>query len=617
MDYGLISPLSKNALDLETIKNDLKKYLIDKNVITDINYEGSNISVLMQIMSYLVYNVNATLALSSNQTTLLLSSIRQNIIYLAQQLGYNITRPISARMPIRLSIDILEGYDTVLIPKFTKFVVEDYTFFTQEDVTFTKDKLEIDTTLIEGNLIDYTIDSTLRFSPSTPINSFIIPYKNIENDNVSIRIQHENNSTFGDYYSKVDSLLNLTDSKFFEEFDPETEYLSLYTFFAGRGYTILPTDIVDVTFLISSGSLGNGFVDCKFKNGDVFTSSVQNLPIKVSVQVLSASSGGSDNESNDSIKNSAPLFYNSGDRTVNRDDYVSHLEKNSLIDKAIAWGGETELPKQLGIVFMSATPEENKKYFSQLEKASFIKYLTDKRIMTLPFRVHQPNYFLIDYDIRILGETILIDDKKAQIRNSITNYFIGTLNNFENFYFENKVVKIVSELFDGNDKASIKIENKLKLALDKDLFDNIEKENLKIYIPNSSKRYYLKKGLDRIDIPDNLQDLYSYQLNGWVRVLEPDYDLEITFSGEINGKTISTGITTVTTIDDTDCEVQEFLLDGVKIGFFNITLDELVIEEDLSLDTVETQFINIHYSDEMNIKAIKKSVIQLGSISFV
>ena len=60
MTDTIISPLSSEGLDIDSIKSLIKADLISNDVITDIDYEGSNISILVQIMAYMVYNVNAS-----------------------------------------------------------------------------------------------------------------------------------------------------------------------------------------------------------------------------------------------------------------------------------------------------------------------------------------------------------------------------------------------------------------------------------------------------------------------------------------------------------------------------------------------------------------------------
>ena len=119
MQNVLISPLGTGSYDIDTIRAELKKYLIDNGIIKDVNYLGSNISILVDILSYTVQAINIQLGLTSSQVMLATSSVTQNIIQLANQLGYSITRPISAKMSVRLTYPIPENR-TISIPKWSK-----------------------------------------------------------------------------------------------------------------------------------------------------------------------------------------------------------------------------------------------------------------------------------------------------------------------------------------------------------------------------------------------------------------------------------------------------------------------------------------------------------------
>lgn len=618
MTDTIISPLSSEGLDIDSIKSLIKTDLISNDVITDIDYEGSNISILVQIMAYMVYNVNASHALNANQTTLLLTQVRQNIIYLSQQLGYQITRPVSSKMSVTLSVDDILPLDSVVIPKLTKFAVDGYTFLLQEDVTFTNTNISQQVTLIEGTYIDYTIDDTLRFYPDESITKFVLNYDNIENDNLFLRVQKETDNALSDYFTKVNSLVSLKNdvNNHYEEIEPETRYLQIYTSFASQGLTLTSNDLVDVSFILSSGSEANGLLICQFDGTDTYTSN-QGNSIKVSVIVNSASSSGSDEESNDSIKSNAPLFYNTGNRTVNSQDYNSFLEKNSLVNSASSWGGESEIPVNLGHVYLCSIPQDtNQKYLTSLEKAGIIKYLTDSHILAIGLRIIQPVYIRMNLSIKLIGNLVLLDDKKTEIENVLIAYFKENYSKFDTYYFENKIIKQVENLFNANNKASIKVITQPQIRLDKELFDNFTTQ-VKIYIPNSSKRYYLTKGVDRIDLPDNNQDLYSYYLDGWSKTLDSDFDYVITFDGTINSKSLTMDVLSTIDISDVTYNKKDILLDSVVVGYFNVDLSELIFTTDLTSELTNTVYINLNYDDEINVNTFKSTVIELGSVSYV
>lgn len=618
MTDTIISPLSSEGLDIDSIKSLIKADLISNDVITDIDYEGSNISILVQIMAYMVYNVNASHALNANQTTLLLTQVRQNIIYLSQQLGYQITRPVSSKMSVTLSVDDILPLDSVVIPKLTKFAVDGYTFLLQEDVTFTNTNISQQVTLIEGTYIDYTIDDTLRFYPDESITKFVLNYDNIENDNLFLRVQKETDNALSDYFTKVNSLVSLKNdvNNHYEEIEPETRYLQIYTSFASQGLTLTSNDLVDVSFILSSGSKANGLLICQFDGSDTYTSN-QGNSVKVSVTVNSASSSGSDEESNDSIKSNAPLFYNTGNRTVNSQDYNSFLEKNSLVNSASSWGGESEIPVNLGHVYLCSIPQDtNQKYLTSLEKAGIIKYLTDSHILAIGLRIIQPVYIRMNLSIKLIGSLVLLDDKKTEIENVLIAYFKENYSKFDTYYFENKIIKQVENLFNANNKASIKVITQPQIRLDKELFDNFTNQ-VKIYIPNSSKRYYLTKGVDRIDLPDNNQDLYSYYLDGWSKTLDSDFDYTITFDGTINSKSLTMDVLSTIDISDVTYNKKDILLNSVVVGYFNVDLSELIFTTDLTSELTNTAYINLNYDDEINVNTFKSTVIELGSVSYV
>lgn len=615
MSNLLISPLSQDSLDIESIKTVIKQDLIDNDVITDINYDGSNISVLVQIMSYMVYNINASHAMNANQTTLLLSEIRQNIIYLSQQIGYNITRPVSSKMSISFSIDGLDDGDTLTIPSQTVFTCGDYEFISQEDIELTTSLLEDTTSIIEGTYIDYTVDPDLRFSPESETNKFLINYTNIENDNLFIRIKRSNESEFSDHYDSVPDLLSLKSSTFYSEMDPESRFVYVYTNFVGNGLTIVDDDTVDVSFILSSGSDANGIVDCEFSETDTFTTTLGS-EVAVTINVESASSGGSDEESSDSIKQNAPLFYNTGNRTVNRDDYISFLIKNSLIDYATVWGGDSIVPKNLGHTYISFIPQNEARFLTIYEQSQILKYLSDSHIIAIGLKLVRPSYIEVDYNINVLGELALIETKKTQISTALTSYF-SDLIGFNSYYFENKAMKEVEDLFISNTKASVKVSNSFHLNVYAEQFTNFLVDGkVEYYIPNSTRRGYLVQDGNRIEIPQDNRDLYNYLINGWEEVIEPDILYDITFSGTVGTGLITTGSTSSIILDGTSYTKKDMLSDGFSIGYYVVELNKLIITTNISSSIVDGDRINILYDDEINVVCEKNQILELGNIIF-
>lgn len=601
----LISPLSKDSLDLELIKTKLKDYLLQEDVITDVDYEGSNISILVSIISYVMLNINSTHALNVNQTTLKLSTIRQNIIQLAKSLNYNITRRKSSKMNVTLTYSGISSYS---LPKWTEFTCGDYKFYNSELLQFTSgDSITVD--LIQGTFLDYNTDENLKqtISQST-LEEITLNYKNIENDNIYLKVQKSGETTYNQYTRTLSKLsLNNNEKFYFEEYEPETQFITLVTSFFGQGNLLEFGDTFDISFLISDGVDANGIVECV-------------SPIDtINITVNSASRAGANEESDNSIKENAPLFYNTNDNTVSDDDYNAVLVKNSLVEIANSWGGETILPEKLGWIFLCLIPQDaNFKYLSSLEEIEILNYLNKKPMVATARKFKHPNYFNIDFSIKILGDVQDISQRKIDINTKLTEYFITYQNRFEIYFYENKTNELIENLFVNEVNASTKIEINPKLLLSKELFEQtFDNNRLDIWIPNSPKKKYLVKGSDRILFPDNERDLYSYFINGWSQETQIEEDLDITFSGTINSKTITydSNIGTVN-IGGIIYNKRDILLDSTIIGYFILDLDILSLTDltsELNLDS----YINVNYENGINAKLMKSSIIKLGDITYL
>lgn len=618
MSDQLISPLSSNALDIDSIKELIKQDLIDNNVITDINYEGSVISILVQEMAYLVLNINASHAMNANQTMLLLSSIRQNIIYLAQELGYKITRPVSAKMSVEFEVDTIDSGDSLTIPRLTSFDCGDYTFVLQDDVILNDSSLVVTGSIIEGTLLDSSTDENLQFNPDSDTTNFLLNYDNIENDNLFVKIKKSFESEFSENYDEVNSLVDITSDTFYSEIEPETRYVKVYTDFIGQGLTLTSDDTVDVTILLSNGSAANGIVDCSFTETDSFTSDL-GVSKTVTVSVNGASSGGSDEESSESVQQNAPQFYNTGNRTVNKKDYTAFLNKNSLVEKSIVWGGESNIPVNLGHVYMSNVPQdENYKFLTNYEQSQVLQYLANPHIIAIGLIFIHPSYISMDYNINILGDLVLIDNKKSEITKTLETYFDEELSDFNPYYFENKVIRTIEDVFSSNDKASVSVTNSMHLNLYTEQFNRFSTDGeIKYYIPNSSRRYYLTDGVDVIDVPQDNYDLYSYYQNGWEKVELPDIDYNITFSGSIGGQVISEGSEESIVIDGDTYTKKDIILDTTgTIGYYILELDELIINVNIIGIILDGDQIDINYDNDINVVGMKNTLFELGNIVY-
>jgi len=121
--------------ELEEIKNELKQKAIKEFGLLDAEFEGSNISQLINLLAYstLVNNTNLTYGL--NEMFITQAIDRKNVIKHARQMGYTHKRKLSYQYKIKLKA-IKEG--TLTLPKYTNFTSNGNNYvYLGEDITDT------------------------------------------------------------------------------------------------------------------------------------------------------------------------------------------------------------------------------------------------------------------------------------------------------------------------------------------------------------------------------------------------------------------------------------------------------------------------------------------------
>ncbi|NDB61968.1 hypothetical protein EB001_26540, partial [bacterium] len=80
--------LRVSDLDFFSIRNNLKDYLRSQSEFTDYDFEGSGMSVLLDILSYNTYYNSFYLNMAANESFLDTAQLRQNILSHAKVINY-------------------------------------------------------------------------------------------------------------------------------------------------------------------------------------------------------------------------------------------------------------------------------------------------------------------------------------------------------------------------------------------------------------------------------------------------------------------------------------------------------------------------------------------------
>ena len=405
--------------DQTEIEATLKQLLYDKG-FSDVLYEGSNISQIANVVSYMIGVLNVNTSINLQETILPLASKRQNILFGARQLGYEPHQLVSYKYNLTIKpkydtsktitdsegntyIDIENTETRVLeIPRYTQFYSDDRYYFYIDSETkrvevsnwmithmFDTDsgvnpedvliKLEI----IEGKLTPHTEDEALQFvaydyldenGETKTQQQYLVPYKNVENQNglmVFLEYIDDNGEVQVQEYTRaenfiLDETLNYNKNKYIRKENIILGFPEIYFEFAGFGNKIRSGTTVRIDVLQSTGAGGYIKGELHFANSEA-SELFEIIDIELSRY-------GSDWEDDEKIKENAIVYHNTANRAVTREDYVTISKQYSEVKESDFWGGEDELyyyiddpaspnpiTKPIGNIFGSCTPSEKTK----------------------------------------------------------------------------------------------------------------------------------------------------------------------------------------------------------------------------------------------------------------
>ena len=108
-------------LDFQSYKNQLKEFLKRQNRFTDANFEGSNLNVLLDLLSYNTTNEAFFVNMVGSEAYLDSADLRANIVSRAKELNYTPRSRVSATCTVTIEIVPNDTPSSIVIPKGTKF----------------------------------------------------------------------------------------------------------------------------------------------------------------------------------------------------------------------------------------------------------------------------------------------------------------------------------------------------------------------------------------------------------------------------------------------------------------------------------------------------------------
>ena len=367
-------------LDFEDIKTQIKDYLRANSNFTDFDFEGSNMSILIDTLAYNSYITAYNSNMVANEVFIDSATLRENVASLARNVGYVPRSKKSAKAQVSFFVDT-SNYTTApltltlkagIVAVSNTFSSENYSFAIMNDVTVPvvnniAEFTNVD--IYEGSYLTKTF-TYRETGDNVPIEKFILPNDGIDTSTIKVTVSPNSTATnLKTVYKLTDNIIDVNNNSLIfllqEAADEKYEIL----FGDGKfGKKLEDSNFINVHYISTNGKDANGV------NSFTFTGNIQdNSGVTVTegislLTTIDSARNGADIETVQSIKKYAPLVYSAQNRAVTSDDYKAIVTKiYSNTESVSVYGGEDTEPPQYGKVFISIKPR-NGKYLSSIEK---------------------------------------------------------------------------------------------------------------------------------------------------------------------------------------------------------------------------------------------------------
>ena len=464
--------LQVSELDFDDIRKNLKGYLSTQNQFKDYNFEGSAMSVLLDVLSYNTHYNAYYLNMIGNEMFLDTAQQRDSVVSRAKELGYLPVSAIGASANVTVAFSgIANTVSQFTIPKNSKFST------TIDDITYTYVTPEASLVINSANTfskaitIKEGIPLTHKFTVNTsnPVR-YILPNKNIDTSSISVSVQESSSDTTTTEFTRATNIKQVysTSPVFFLEESADEKYEILFGQGA-LGKSLKNNNIVIVDYLVCNAN--------KTNSANVF--SVDSLSIGVgytsaTITTNTNSLGGRSPESIDSIKFNAPRNYQTQNRAVVDNDYQRILiAENADLQSVIAFGGEKAVPAVYGKVYIAVKPY-GENYATNTRKSQIKDSISDRTPLGIDPVIINADYIYIVPTITTYYDktstTVSASQIESDIRSATLSYSTNNLERFGNKLRYSKFIRSLDNITTG----SI-LNNDVSISLEKRFIPNINK----------------------------------------------------------------------------------------------------------------------------------------------
>ena len=377
------SQVNITDLDFDDIASNLKEYLKGQQTLKDYDFEGSNISILIDLLAYSSHVSAFNANMVASELFLDTAQIRKNVVSRAKEIGYTPTSATASEALIDLQVNnpLVGGVtpSSLTINRGHKFkttfdgsvypyvVLESRTIsplnnvFKFEDLKIYQGSMNSDIFAYNGQI------QNQRFPLSEEL---------VDTSTITVTVQSTGGSSSAWSQATDISSVNANSTVWYVQ---ENDQGQFEVYFGDGVISAEPLDgdTITISYLVTNENHTDG--SSQFSMSDSIGGNTD-----VTITVKNNSSGGKDKESIESIRFAASKFYTSQNRLVTTDDYKSKLQTlYPGADSISVWGGEDNNPPMYGKIFIAIKPSQTINKLTTSEKIILKDKLKSLNMLTV------------------------------------------------------------------------------------------------------------------------------------------------------------------------------------------------------------------------------------------
>jgi len=440
----MATKLEISELDFDGIKDNLKNFLSQQDEFRDYDFEGSGMSVLLDLLSYNTHYLGYNANMLANEMFLDSADLRSSVVSLAKSVGYTSTSATSSEAVVNVTVSPASGA-SLTMSRGTKFTTtvngSSYSFVNNTNLTITPvDGVYTfsNVKLNEGTYLNYRYTANL----SDTDQRFIIPNDNVDTKTLTVKVQESSSDSTTNTYTLATGITGLdSTSKVFFLQEVENEKYEVYFGDGVLGQAVADGNIIIFDYIVCNRTAANGATSFAL-GGTIGGFS------NATVTTVSTANGGSNPESISSIKYNAPRDYTAQDRAVTIDDYKVLVKSLYANAQAVqVYGGEDAAVPDYGKVYISIKAKSGTS-LTETTKASIVNSLKQYAVASVRAVIIDPEitYLTLTTNFKYdSGATVKdVSTLQTNVLQAIITYGNNTLENFTGVFRHSKLTESVN-----------------------------------------------------------------------------------------------------------------------------------------------------------------------------